>query len=676
MAPTVAAVVSFAAPLGAQVVFLQNDSFTGGPVSCYTGVTNNSGLGAKFTASPGQYPYTIDRIRVFGCGGGQDAYAVGIFQDNGDTAPPGPLIWQSKNAYFLSGANVFNDILLAAQEPLPPPPITSGNVRIQLFTISILQPIGFGRDTNGIQPHRNFVQSNTGAWFFAENPPYNFGGDWILRLGILPPASQPSLSVLDAIVVEGGNGGPTPATFTVTLSPASSQTVTVDYGTADETATAPSDYQAQVGTLTFAPGETLKTVSVNVIGDDLNEDDETFLLNLQSPVGATLADGEGRGFITNDDPLPSLAVSDATVSEGDTGTTPATFTVTLTPASGRPVAVNYATVDGTATSPGDYTGGSGTLAFPPLATSRTFSVPVNGDTLDELNESFTVALSGAANATVADGQGQGVIVDDEVPGADFNADGATDILWRHQGSGQNVVWFMNGVSLQSGTFTTPPALADPNWSIAGTSDFDQDEQSDILWRHGVSGENVLWHMNGSVLRSGTFTNPSALADTGWQIGATGDFDADGKPDILWRHSVSGQIVLWFMDDATLVSGTLTTPPTLDPVWRAAASGDYNRDGRADILWHHRTSGELVVWYMNGATLLGGTFTSPSALADVNWQAVGAGDFNLDTRTDILWRHSVSGEIVVWYMNGTTLLGGTFTNPSAFADVNWKIVGPR
>jgi hypothetical protein len=662
-------------PAGAQVVFLQNDSFTGGALSCFTGIGDNEAVAAKFTAAAGQYPYTIERVRVFGCGGGQDAYIVEIYQDNGSSATPGPLIWSSDNAYFLTGANVFNDILMS-QEPVPPPPITSGSIRVSLVTISILAPIGFGADMNGIIPARNFLQDAGGTWSFAESPPNNVTGDWILRLGIVAPGAQPTMGILDAIVAEGSSGT-TSATFTVTLSPASSQTVTAQFATADETATAPSDYQARSGTVTFAPGDTLETLVVSVNGDLLNEADETFLVNLTNPVGATIEDSEGRGTITNDDPLPSLAVSDVTVGEGDAGTAAANFTVALSAPSGRTVTVAYATADGTAVAPVDYASTGGTLTFTPPATTQPVSVTVNGDSLDELFESFTLNLSGPTNAVLGDAQAQGVIADDEVPGADFNADGSTDILWRHQGSGQNVTWLMNGVSLASGTFTTPPVLADPSWKIAGTSDFNQDEKTDILWRHVVSGENVIWHMNGTVLASGTFTNPSTLADPGWRIGATGDFDGDGKPDILWHHAVSGQLVVWFMDDFTMTSGTLTTPPALaDTAWQVGATGDFNRDGKADVLWHHQGSGQIVVWHMNGALLVTGTFTTPDSLADTNWKIVGAGDFNLDTKVDILWRHGASGQIVVWYMDGVTLISGTFTDPSAFPDVTWQIVGPR
>src|SRR5262249_28429915 len=159
---------------------------------------------------PAQYPYAIDRIHVFGCGGGQDAYVLDIYQDDGTGETPGTLLWQSQNAYLLDGGNAINEILMS-QEPVPPPAIASGTIRLELFTLSILTPIGFGTDTNGITTQRNFLRLG-GTWHFAESQ--GVSGDWILRLGIRAASATPELSVLDVSVPEG-NSGTSQAVFTV-----------------------------------------------------------------------------------------------------------------------------------------------------------------------------------------------------------------------------------------------------------------------------------------------------------------------------------------------------------------------------------------------------------------------------------------------------------------------------
>ena len=230
----------------------------------------------------------------------------------------------------------------------------------------------------------------------------------------------PSLSVNDVTVTEG-DSGTTSATFTVTLAPASGQNVSVDYSTADGTATAPADYAATSGTLTFAPGQTTRPVSVQVAGDTVDEINETFTVNLSNAVNAAIADGTGLGTILDDDSLPALSINDVTVTESDAGTTSATFTVGLNAPSSHAISVDYGTADGTATAPADYAAGSGSLTFAAGQTSKQVTVLVNGDLLDEANETYFVNLSNPTNATIDDGQGLGTITDnDPLPSLSIN----------------------------------------------------------------------------------------------------------------------------------------------------------------------------------------------------------------------------------------------------------------
>lgn len=227
-------------------------------------------------------------------------------------------------------------------------------------------------------------------------------------------SALPGLTINDSSVSESSAA----MVFTVTLSPASAQPVTVGYATANGTATAGLDYSATSGTLTFNAGETSKTITVTLVTDTLDENNETVLVDLSSPTNAALVDAQGVGTIVDDDPLPELAISDVMVTEGNSGATSAAFAVTLSVVSGRSVTVNYATADGTALAGGgvggnDYTSTSGSLTFPAGTTTQIVTVPVNGDLLDEANETFVVNLSGAVNATIADGQGVGTITDDD-----------------------------------------------------------------------------------------------------------------------------------------------------------------------------------------------------------------------------------------------------------------------
>jgi chitinase len=187
---------------------------------------------------------------------------------------------------------------------------------------------------------------------------------------------------------------------------------TVSWATADGTALGGADYAPASGTLTFAPGETSKTITVLVNGDRLGEANETFSVNLSGATNAIIVDGQGVGTITDDEPRISITPS-MSRGEGNNGQTPFAFAVTLSSAYDAPATVDWATADGTATAGSDYQAASGTLTIPAGQTTGTITVLVNGDRLGEPNETFFVNLSSPTNATIADGQGIGTILDDE-----------------------------------------------------------------------------------------------------------------------------------------------------------------------------------------------------------------------------------------------------------------------
>jgi glucose/arabinose dehydrogenase len=271
------------------------------------------------------------------------------------------------------------------------------------------------------------TESPPGTWTASEliDTPYNvssFGEDQAGELYVtalnngtvyrIVSAGPTAVSVSDVTVTEG-DAGTVSAVFSVSLSAAVAQTVTVQYATADSTATAGIDYTAVTGTVIFAPGTATRLVSVPVLADLLDEDDEFFTLNLSNPTNATIADGQGVGTITDNDPLPFLLVSDCAVIEGNGGSTPCTFTVLLTPVSGRQVAVTSLTANGTAAAGLDYVTTGGGLTFAPGVTQQTKTVDVLGDLLVEPDEFFVLNLSSPINATLADPQGVGTIVDDD-----------------------------------------------------------------------------------------------------------------------------------------------------------------------------------------------------------------------------------------------------------------------
>jgi hypothetical protein len=206
------------------------------------------------------------------------------------------------------------------------------------------------------------------------------------------------------------------ASLTVRLSAPTTQVVSVDFATADGSgiagAIAPDDYTAASGTVTFAPGQTQRSIVVLIQGDARVELDETFLVNLAGAMNAVIGDAEATATILNDD--VGIRIRDVSITEGNAGSSNAVVTVSLTGSQPHgDVTVAFTTADGTATAGSDYTATSGTITFTPGVRTRTIAVPVLGDLGNEPNETFFVNLTSSANAVIADNQSRVTIRNDD-----------------------------------------------------------------------------------------------------------------------------------------------------------------------------------------------------------------------------------------------------------------------
>jgi glucose/arabinose dehydrogenase len=223
-------------------------------------------------------------------------------------------------------------------------------------------------------------------------------------------SSVPQLSIDDVRVTEGS--GSAVATFAVTLSSASSDTVSVRYATANGTATRADYVRKALTTLVFEPGETSMPVTVNIKSDKLDENEETFQVMLSGATKATIADVKGVGTIVDDDPPPALSIESKSFAEGS-DVHFVFFRVTLSAPSGLLVKVDYATGPGTATPGTEYRPKSGTLTFQPGRTTKTIVIWTKGELVDEPDETFFVNLQRAVNATITVGQATATIRDDD-----------------------------------------------------------------------------------------------------------------------------------------------------------------------------------------------------------------------------------------------------------------------
>jgi Calx-beta domain-containing protein/VCBS repeat protein len=354
----------------------------------------------------------------------------------------------------------------------------------------------------------------------------------------------------------------------------------------------------------------------------------------------------------------SVSINDVSLTEGNSGTKLATFTVTRTGGTAA-FSVNYATSDGSATvADGDYVAKTGELQFGANVNTQTISVTINADTKFETDETFFVSLSGATNgATISDNPGIGTILnDDRVTVSDFNADGHSDLMWQND-TGEGAIWWMNGISVIGGG---SPGNPGSSWHVKGTGDFNGDARSDILWQNS-SGEVVIWEMNGtSVIGGGSLGNPG----TSWHAISTGYFNADGFSDVLWQND-NGAVAIWEMAGTTIIGGgVLAANPGTS--WHAKGAGDFNGDGLSDILWQN-DNGAVAIWEMSGTTPIGGG--AVAANPGPAWHVVSTGDFNGDGHSDILYQNS-NGDVAIWDMSGTAIVGGgEVANPGT----GWRAV---
>ncbi|MEP7208124.1 MAG: FG-GAP-like repeat-containing protein [Casimicrobiaceae bacterium] len=264
------------------------------------------------------------------------------------------------------------------------------------------------------------------------------------------------------------------------------------------------------------------------------------------------------------------------------------------------------------------------------------------------------------------GQGIGVARKSILPyGPDYNRNGRADVFWRNANDGSNVQWFMDGPNLAGFAFqdTVPQGAG---WSIVAQADFDGDGKTDLLWRNSVTGQNLIWFMDGGV-RLSAQSPPSVGAGQGWIVAGVGDFDCDGKADIFWRNTSSGLNTIWFMNGATRSSFTFV--PTVPTSYTVVGVADINGDCKADVFWREAASGTNASWLMDGATVSLLTFyvTVPPA---AGWTPVGLADFNGDGKADLLWRNA-NGTNLIWFLNGATLVGSA-SPPFLAPGQGWEI----
>lgn len=203
--------------------------------------------------------------------------------------------------------------------------------------------------------------------------------------------------------------------------------------------------------------------------------------------------------------------------------------------------------------------------------------------------------------------------------------------------------------------------------IGAVGDFNADGKPDLVMRNYATGANAIWYMNGGT-KIGETALPTA-ADTNWRIQAAADFNGDGKQDIVLRNYLSGVVKIWLMNGATRLS--VVDLWQTDTNWQIAGAADLTLDGKPDILWRNYRTGDNQLWRMNGVFYTG-TIPLPSQV-DTNWRLGAVADFYFDGKQDLYFHNHATGANSVWAMWGTTRMGVIDLSPG-LSDPDWYLVG--
>ncbi len=201
-----------------------------------------------------------------------------------------------------------------------------------------------------------------------------------------------------------------------------------------------------------------------------------------------------------------------------------------------------------------------------------------------------------------------------------------------------------------------------------SSDFNADGRPDIIWSNTASGATYLWRMNGPTLLADSFY---ATIDPSWKIQGVADFNGDGHPDIVWRNTANGACYVWYTVNGTF-TGTDAFLFSLPPEWVIQGVADFNADGKPDFLMRNATSGNAFAWFFNNASPIGDQFLFN---VDPSWKVEAVGDINLDGQPDLLFRSMASGLSFAWHtqFSGGVLSLGTSTPMIYSIDPVWEVV---
>jgi len=252
---------------------------------------------------------------------------------------------------------------------------------------------------------------------------------------------------------------------------------------------------------------------------------------------------------------------------------------------------------------------------------------------------------------------------------DFNGDGVTDLLWRNTSTGQVYLMPFNVSGVPTGG-SIIHTEANQAWKIAFAPDLNGDGKADIVWWNSSTGQVYAMVMSGTaVTQQGlVYTEPN----TAWRIAAAGDFAGTGAANqLLWRNSSTGMLYLMTINAANLTQTGAVIYTEANTAWKVIAAADFNGDGKSDILYRNDATGQVYIMLMNNGSIIGAglAYTEPN----LAWKIVSVGDYNGDGKADLLWRNDSTGLVFMMLMNGTAISSQAvvYNEPN----LNWRLLGP-
>ena len=223
-------------------------------------------------------------------------------------------------------------------------------------------------------------------------------------------------------------------------------------------------------------------------------------------------------------------------------------------------------------------------------------------------------------------------------------------MW-HNKDGRLTIWYDN--PSDAGVLRLDHGPVPTEWSVAATGDVNADGQGEILWRRS-DGAISTWSSTGRAvgyqpdagLAENTYYHDSVGAS--WLVEGLADFTGDNRSDILWRNT-DGSLSTWSAAQADTIAFQENSwfHAPLSLAWHVAGLGDFNGDGKDDILWHN-DNGAVSVWTSTGSGFTEGQFNAGAA---TNWHVAQVGDFNNDGIADILWQNT-DGAASIWQSTGS------------------------